>query len=545
MLVVFDGYGIAAPGPGNPISLAAPPTLQSIQYMYPNTTLTASGEAVGLPPSDVGNTEVGHINLGAGKIIYQDLPKINMGIADGSFFTNEVFLGAIKHLQQTSGKLHIIGLVGNGFVHSSVEHLHALLHFAKEQKVEKVYIHAITDGRDSPPRAAAQTVAALEEKMNAVGYGTVASIMGRYYGMDRDRRWERIEKAYVCLTQGVGLRAASAHEAIENSYNANLSDEFILPTNIIPPGQTEPILIKEGDAVIFFNYRIDRPRELTKAFVLDDFENTANNLGGKEQFADKDHKTHLQQPETGVTAPFARGTKISNLYFATMTRYEEGLPVNVAYPPTRVNVPLGRVIADRGYSQLRVAESEKERFVTYYFNGLNDAVFPDEDRIIIPSPKVPTYDQKPEMSAYEITDTLVKKMGEQKYEFILVNFANADMVGHTGSIDASQKAILALDECFEKLIMAAELNDYTILLTADHGNVEQKINPVTGQTSTEHTANPVPFIVVSKRFKGKMVKLESGILADVAPTILALMEILPPSDMTGRNLVAPLLQQFG
>jgi len=541
LLVVFDGYGIAASGPGNPISIANPPTLQSILYQYPNTTLKASGEAVGLPPSDVGNTEVGHINLGAGKIVYQDLPKINMSIADGTYYKNEMLLKNIEHVKKTGGKLHIIGLVGDGFVHSSVEHLHALVHLAKEQNVEKVFVHCITDGRDSPPKAAVQTLQSLEEKMKAIGVGTIASVMGRYYAMDRDRRWERIEKAYSCLTKGVGEKAASAREAIDKSYTEGKADEFILPTNIVPEGGT-PVLIQEGDAVIFFNYRIDRPRELTKAFVIDDFHNKANVAGSEDPYAVEYNKSHLPKEGEELTPPFERGQKINNLCFTTMTEYEKSLPVNVAFPPSMVNVPLGRVIADRGYSQLRLAESEKERFVTYYFNGLHNEVFTGEDREIIPSPKVPTYDQKPEMSANELTDTLVKKMGEQKYQFILINYANADMVGHTGSIEASTKAINTLDACFAKIMQSASINDYTILLTADHGNVEQKINPTTGQTSTEHTSNPVPFVAVSDRLKGQMVKLESGILADVAPTVLGLMGIPPPSDMTGRDLLAGLMQ---
>lgn len=541
LLVVFDGYGIAAPGPGNPISLANLQTLQSVLYAYPNTTLKASGEAVGLPAGDVGNTEVGHINLGAGKIVYQDLPRINMAIADGSFNTNPAFLGAVDHLSKTGGKLHIIGLVGQGYVHSSIEHLHALVHFAKERGVQNTFIHAITDGRDSPPKAGLETLKSLQEKLQTLGVGRIASVMGRYWAMDRDHRWERIEKAYACITQGVGDKANTVEEAVNNSYGADKTDEFIMPTNICENGQ--PIaLVQEGDAVIYFNFRIDRPRELTKAFVLENFERDANNKPGFDPYAVKYKKTHLQEEVKNQSEPFARGPKLQNLFFVTMTEYERGLPTNIAFPPSVVDIPLGRVLSEAGAVQLRMAESEKERFVGYYFNGLREDAFEGEERLITPSPKVPTYDQKPEMSAIEQTDTLMQKMREDKYSFILINYANADMVGHTGSIEASVKAVQTLDQCITKVIDVASQTGYTILITADHGNVEQKINPTTGQMSTEHTANPVPFIAISPELQGRMVQLESGILADVAPTVLYLMGIIPPTNMTGRNLLASLEQ---
>lgn len=542
LLVVFDGYGIAAPGPGNPISLANPPTLQSILYAYPNTTLKASGEAVGLPAGDVGNTEVGHINLGAGRIVYQDFPRINMSIADGSFNSNEAFLGAVAHLQQTGGKLHLIGLVGQGYVHSSVDHLHALVHLAKEHNIQNTFIHAITDGRDSPPRAGLETLKSLEEKLQTVGVGKVASVMGRYFAMDRDHRWERIKEAYDCITKGQGATASSVTEAISTSYEADKTDEFITPTTICANGQ--PLaLIQEGDAVIFFNFRIDRPRELTKAFVLDNFEADANNKQSFDPYSVKYTKSHLQQDAPNKSDPFNRGPKIQNLYFVTMTEYERGLPAIVAFPPSIVTIPLGRVLSEGGVAQLRMAESEKERFIGYYFNGLREEPFDLEEHIITPSPKVATYDLKPEMSAIEQTDTLIEKMREDKYPFILINYANADMVGHTGNIEASVKAISTLDTCLGRVIEVAAQTGYTILLTADHGNVEQKINPQTGEISTEHTSNPVPFVAISPSFQGRMLHLESGILADVAPTILALMGILPPTDMTGRNLLTSVIEQ--
>ncbi|MBI1862928.1 2,3-bisphosphoglycerate-independent phosphoglycerate mutase [Candidatus Microgenomates bacterium] len=540
ILIVLDGFGLAPPGPGYAVYLANPTNINALLYTYPNTTLKASGEAVGLPPTDVGNTEVGHLNMGAGRVVYQDLPRINMSIADGSFFQNESLQHTKRHLDQTKGKLHIIGLVGDGFVHASVEHLHALLYFAKENNIQNTFVHCITDGRDSPPRSAHGTIALLEEKLAALKIGKIASVMGRYYAMDRDRRWERIEKAYRCLTTGIGISANSALEAVDQSYKQDRTDEFIDPTVIMENGKPRAC-IEEGDAVIFFNYRIDRPRELTKAFVLDEFERDANIITSFDPYAGR----HTQGGGPDIknqilNKPFERGPKIPNLFFVTMTEYEKTMPVHVAFPPGIVNIPLGRVVSDKGYAQLRMAESEKERFVTDYFNGHREQAFPLEDRLIIPSPKVPTYDMKPEMSAYELTETLIKNIRDDKYKFILINFANADMVGHTGNIEASIRAVKTLDDCLNRIVQAALGLNYMIMITADHGNVEQKINPQTGQISTEHTANPVPFVAISNQLQGRMVKLQSGILADIAPTILSVLEIPIPGDMTGRNLLEEL-----
>lgn len=540
VLIVLDGFGIAPEGPGNAIHLANPTNINSFLYTYPNTQLKASGEAVGLPASEVGNTEVGHINLGAGKIVYQDLPRINMAIADGSFYRTEAFLKAVEHVKKTKGNLHIMGLVGQGTVHSSVDHLHALLFFAKQQGLTNVFIHAITDGRDSPPKSAMEIIKPLEDKIKELGVGKIASIMGRYYAMDRDRRWERIEKAYVCLTKNEGQFAESAEKAISYGYSKNQTDEFLDPTSVTENGK--PITtIKEGDTVIFFNYRIDRPRELTKAFVLDDFQKEANKTLSFDPYAAKYDKTNIQtkSPEA-FNPPFQRGDKIKNLLFITMTEYEEKLPVTIAFPPNIVNLPLGKLLSDKGIPQLRMAETEKERFVGFYFNGHREDVYPKEERVIIPSPKVPTYDQKPEMSAYELTEYLMRKMKENKHPFILINFANADMVGHTGSIDATIKAVNVLDECLGKIVQTAQTTGHYVLITADHGNAEQKINPSTGQISTEHTNNPVPFIAIHSSFQGRLVKLQPGILADIAPTILSLFDVLKPAEMTGRNLLEEL-----
>ncbi|MEI6533172.1 MAG: 2,3-bisphosphoglycerate-independent phosphoglycerate mutase [Candidatus Roizmanbacteria bacterium] len=535
ILIICDGFGIAPPGPGNAVSLAKPPTINMFFQSFPNTTLIASGDAVGLPAQEVGNTEVGHLNIGAGRIVNQDLPRINMSIADGSFYSNASLLKAVEHLAKTGGAFHIIGLTGQGAVHSSIDHLYALLHFCKEQKIQKVFIHAITDGRDSPPKSGSETMRQLEEKLKQMGIGRIASVSGRYYAMDRDRRWERIEKSYSCLTKAIGQKATSAVEAVTQSYQSGKTDEFVEPTNIVENGI--PIaLIKEGDAVIFFNYRIDRPRELTKAFVLEDFENQANQSGSFDPYAIKYDKTHLAKP-TSYNPPFKRGDKIKNLYFITMTEYEKNLAVDIAYPQYIVRMPIGRVISEFGLAQLRISESEKEKFVTFYLNGQRDLAFPLEERQIIPSPKVPTYDLKPEMSAVEVTDNVIKKMQTRKYTFIAMNFANCDMVGHTGNLSASMRAVLTVDQCLKRIFDTAMECDYGMFITADHGNVEQKINPRTGGISTEHTSNPVPFICISKEYRGNFARLQQGILADVAPTILSYMEIPKPEDMTGRNLL--------
>ncbi|OGK14645.1 phosphoglycerate mutase (2,3-diphosphoglycerate-independent) [Candidatus Roizmanbacteria bacterium RIFCSPHIGHO2_02_FULL_37_15] len=536
ILIVLDGFGLASHLPGNAIYLANPQNINSLLYSYPNTTLKASGQAVGLPADEVGNTEVGHLNLGAGRIVYQDLPRINMAIADGSFYKNSVFQEALSHAKKNKSNLHLIGLVGEGSVHSSVDHLYALLYLMKEQNLEKVYLHLITDGRDSPPKSALGSVKSLKEKLDSLKIGIIASIMGRYYAMDRDRRWERTEKAYECLIKGSVNKTQSVISTIEDSYRQGRTDEFIEPTNIVNPNGEPIVLIKENDAIIFFNYRIDRPRQLTKAFVLENFEQDANKTLSFDPYAIKYYKSHLHQEEI-LTPPFQRSPKLNNLYFVTMTEYEKNLAVKVAFPPIRVHTPLGKVISEAGFSQLRMAESEKERFVTFYFNGQNEASFAQEERLIIPSPKVPTYDTKPEMSAHELTNVLISKLREKKYHFILVNFANPDMVGHTGNIEATTKAIKVIDECLGKIVREALILNYYLLITADHGNAEQKINPQTGEISTEHTNNPVPFVAVGNKFLGRFIKLQTGILADVAPTILSLLELPKPQDMTGRNLL--------
>jgi len=536
MVIILDGFGLAPPGPGNAIYLANPLNINSYLYTYPNTTLKASGQAVGLPSGEAGNTEVGHLNLGAGRIVYQDLPRITMEIASGTFYKNKAFLKAIEHIKKTGGKLHLLGLIGEGTVHSSIEHLQALLFFAKENGIKNVFIHPITDGRDSPPKSAEEVIKRLEETLKEVGIGKIATIIGRYFAMDRDRRWERTKKAYECLTKGSQTTSKTSSDAIENSYKTGKSDEFIEPTSIIDETGKPLSLVEKGDSVIFFNYRIDRPRQLTKAFVLDNFEADANKMFSFDPYSVKYFKTHYPKEQI-VYPPFTRGPKIQDLTFVTMTEYAKDLSVDVAFPPIIVQMPLGRVLSEKSLMQLRISESEKERFVTFYFNGQRETPFVYEDRLIVPSPKVPTYDMKPEMSAYELTDTLLVKIREQKYKFILINFANPDMVGHTGNIQGTVIAIKAVDSCLGKIVQEGLNFNYTMLITADHGNAEEKINHHTGEISTEHTDNPVPFIAINNSFQGKFIKLQSGILADVAPTVLSLLDIQKPQEMTGRDLL--------
>ncbi len=535
VLIVLDGWGIAPSGPGNAISQAHLPYYHYLLANYPNGMLNASGEAVGLPRGEDGNTETGHLNLGAGRIVYQDLPRINMAIADGTFFQNIAFVAALSHVQKTGGNLHLMGLISSGGVHSNIEHLFALLEFCKEHSFIRVYLHLFTDGRDSPPSSAAVYLDQLKQRLNGLGVGKIATIMGRYFAMDRDRRWERTQQAYDTLTKGTGRLAKSAEEAITTGYAHGETDEFIKPT-VIKEGDKPVSLIKDGDSVIFFNFRIDRPRQLTKAFVLDDFEHEANQFGF-DPFAIKYFKKH-EAVEPSPNPPFPRGPRIKDLFFVTMTEYSKDVNVSaVAYPPQRVLNPLGRVLSENNILQLRVSESEKERFVTFYFDGLLDKPFQGEDRLIIPSPKVPTYDLKPEMSAQLLTQQLIKEIRKEMYGFILVNFANPDMVAHTGDLKATIKACEIVDH-YLSMVVQEVLNFHgSVLITADHGNAEELIDQATGNVDTEHSTAPVPFIAINEVYFNQLVNLSVGNLADVAPSILYLLRIAKPSSMTGRNLL--------
>lgn len=543
ILAVLDGWGIAAPNPGNAISLANPININRFTASYPHTQLQASGDAVGLPHGEDGNTETGHLNLGAGRIVYQDLMRINMSIADGTFFNNETLLGSIEHAKKNNSKLHVMGLIGSGGVHSNIEHLFAILQLCNRNNFNNVYLHLFTDGRDSPPTAAKIYIEQIKNVCKRENVGQIASIMGRYWAMDRDRRWDRTAKAYFALTKGEAHLVKTPEEAIDMSYENGKTDEFIEPSLITNQNGQPLSLISDNDSVIFFNFRIDRPRQLARAFV---FENL--NEGDKKESFDpylvKYAKKHVidQKINEPTHQTFERPEKLKNLYFATMTQYEKTLVeegTKVVISPEVVDMPLGRVISENGYKQLRASESEKERFVTFYFNGQQEVPMDQEERLIIPSPKIATYDLKPEMSAYELTDAILNKLKTQgEYKFILVNYAPPDMVGHTGNIGSAVKACQVVDECVARLANFCLAYNGALVITADHGNVEEMIESQTGQIETEHSTNPVPLIIIHKDFMGRGEMLPTGMLADVAPTILGLLGLQIPSQMTGRNLLS-------
>ncbi len=541
LLTILDGWGIAPEGAGNAITQASTINMHKFWASYPHAELEASGEAVGLPRGEDGNTETGHLNMGAGRIVYQDLQRINMAIADGSFYRNEVLLGAIEHAKKNNSNLHYLGLVGAGGVHSNIEHLFSLIHLAKKHEFDRVFIHVFTDGRDSPPTAAKAYIQRLNEVMKNEGIGQIASIMGRYWAMDRDQRWDRTARAYLALTRGVGKLVKTSEEAIDASYDTGQTDEFIEPS-LISNEKGEPMTrISNNDACVFFNFRIDRPRQLTKAFVYSDFSKAAISFDtGYHPVKDN----HPQTIQTAAEKLFERGPELKNLYFVTMTDYGKAIVeagAKPAFPPEVVQMPLSRVFAEEGLAQLKITESEKERFVTFYFNGLHEKPYPMEARIIVPSAKVPTYDQKPEMSADAITEKLLHELALGNLKFAVVNYPNADMVGHTGNIGAAVKAIETVDTHLGKLANFVLAYEGAMIITADHGNAEEMINLQNGEIDTEHSINRVPFIVVSHHLLGKSYALRSGILADVAPTILGLLGINPPASMTGRNLLTEVM----
>jgi 2,3-bisphosphoglycerate-independent phosphoglycerate mutase len=488
---------------------------------YPSITLQASGEAVGLPWGEMGNSEVGHINLGLGRILYQDLPRINKAISDDIFYKNKALLKAVRHVKKNKSQLHLLGLVSNGCVHSSIEHLHALIVLAKEQGLSQVYIHAILDGRDTIYNSGLNFIAEVERSIAEYGIGEIATISGRFYAMDRDNHWDRVARAYLAITEGVGNKAESSQKAIEESYKKKIYDEEFAPTVINHNGQPrlKEGLVADDDAIIFFNYRADRARQITKAFVLPSFEK------------------------------FVRPKYLRNLFFVAFTEYEKDLPIEVAFLPERIKNTLGEIISKAGLKQLRIAETEKYAHVTYFFNGGVEEKSKGEAHELVPSPAVASYDLKPEMSAYEVTEKLIKAIKSDEYDFILVNFANADMVGHTGSLNATIKAIEVIDKCLGKIVKEVLSKDGCLIITADHGNAESVFNMQTGTIDKEHSSNPVPFILVGKQFEGRSIGVKDapggnlsltqpqGILSDVAPTILKIMGLEKPREMTGRSLI--------
>ena len=505
-LIILDGWGIAPPGPGNAIKLANTPFFDSLWVGFPRTQLKASGEAVGLPEGEVGTSEVGHLNIGAGRIVWQDVSKIDQAIEDESFFKNPALIEATRKVKESKANLHLMGLVGGGSVHSRLGHLFALLELCAREEIhpENVKIHIFTDGRDSPPKSALEYIGQLKKKMKELGIGKIASVMGRYYAMDRDRRWERTEKAYRALTLGEGKKANSAEEAVQQAYTQGKTDEFIEPT-IIEPNQN---LVKGEDSVIFFNFRADRARQLTKAFVLPEFKY------------------------------FKRASYFENLFFVSLVECEKGIPVSAsAFIPHNIKATLTQIISQQGKNQFHIAESEKYAYVTYYFNGGIEPPFSGENRVAIPSLKVSTYDKAPEMSAPKIAGEVKKRVKVANDDFILVNFANPDMLGHTGIISAAIKGIETTDKALKKVVNVVLEKGGVSIITADHGNAEEMIDLITGGTSTSHSNNRVPFIVVGQRDHFRAKDLQSGILADIAPTVLKLMGIPKPSLMTGKSLI--------
>ncbi|MBQ4138644.1 MAG: 2,3-bisphosphoglycerate-independent phosphoglycerate mutase [Muribaculaceae bacterium] len=498
LLMILDGWGIGPAEKSNAIYSTPTPYWDSLLEKYPHSQLMACGEDVGLPNGQMGNSEVGHLNIGGGRVVYQDLVKINKAIADGSIRKNPEIVKAYTYAKETGKSLHIMGLTSTGGVHSSLDHLFALCDIAKEYGLEKVFIHCFMDGRDTDPESGKGFVADVERHC-AESAGVVSTIIGRYYAMDRDKRWERIKVAYDQLVNGEGKQSDNMTQAIQESYDEGVTDEFIKPiVNSTVDGR-----IKEGDVVIFFNYRNDRAKEITIALTQQDM------------------------PEQGMTT-------ISGLQYFCMTPYDASFTgVNILFPKENVTNTLAEYLSSKGKKQLHIAETEKYAHVTFFFNGGREEPFEGEDRILVPSPKVATYDLKPEMSAYEVKDKLVAAIGEQKYDFIVVNYANGDMVGHTGVYDAIQKAVVAIDQCVNETVEAAKKAGYEVIIIADHGNADHAVN-ADGTPNTAHSLNPVPCIYVSEN---KQAHVKNGRLADVAPSILQIMGLEQPADMTGEKLI--------
>lgn len=502
-LIILDGYGYTPIEEGNAVLQANSPFLDDFYATHPHTHIGASGMEVGLPDGQMGNSEVGHLNIGAGRIVYQELTRITKDIQDGPFFDNEAFLAGIENCKKYDSALHLMGLVSDGGVHSHLTHLFALLELAKKQGLTKVYVHCFMDGRDTAPTSGAGFIAQLEEKMKELGIGEIATIDGRYYAMDRDNRWERVSKAYDAMVLGVGNTAATPQECMKNTYAENVTDEFVIPCVIAPEKDKT---IKENDTLIFFNFRPDRARQLTRAFIDPDFNG------------------------------FERKKGYFPVHMISMTRYDaEFTNIDIAFKPQVIANTLGEYLSAKGVPQLRIAETEKYAHVTYFFNGGIEKQYDGEDRILVPSPKVATYDLQPEMSAYEVTDKVVEAIESKKYKVIILNFANCDMVGHTGIMEAAEKAVVTVDTCAKRVIEAVLAQDGNVILTADHGNAEKMIDYETKKPWTAHTTNPVECVVAGV---GDVALREGGRLADLAPTILDLLDMDVPAEMTGKSMIA-------
>ncbi len=500
LLAILDGWGIGDGSQSDVISIANTPYWDKLTATYPNSKLLTCGENVGLPDGQMGNSEVGHLNIGAGRIVYQDLVKINKEIREGKIDRNPVLVEAFKYAKENNKAVHFLGLVSDGGVHSLDKHLYKLCDMTKDYDLDRVFIHALTDGRDTDPRSGYGFVKNLLDHLKHSN-GKIASLCGRYYTMDRDKRWERVKQGYDLITKGIGKPATDILKAIQESYDEGVTDEFIKPIVCVDDSGKPIAVVQEGDVFICFNFRTDRLREITIALTQKDM-----------------HEFDMHTID---------------LYYLTMTRYDDTFQnVRVIYDKENVSNTLGEVISKAGLRQLRIAETEKYAHVTFFFSGGREEVFENEDRILIHSPKVPTYDLKPEMSAFEVKDALVEQLNTQKYDFICLNFANGDMVGHTGVYEAIRKAVESVDTCLKEVVETARKNDYTVLILADHGNADYAKNP-DGSPNTAHSLNPVPFIVVSDEYK----TAKDGILADVAPTVLRIMELPIPQEMTGKILI--------
>ena len=497
-LIILDGFGYNSSAYGNAITSANKPNIDRYFNEYPNTLIGASGLDVGLPDGQMGNSEVGHTNIGAGRIVYQELTRITKSVADGDFFENEEFLKAIDNCKNNNSSLHLLGLLSDGGVHSHITHLYALLELAKKNGLEKVYIHCFMDGRDVPPTSGRDFVKQLQDKCTEIGTGKIATVIGRYYAMDRDNRWERVSRAYNAICFGEGEQNEDVVKAVENSYAKEVTDEFIEPVVCDKNG-----MIKENDSVIFFNFRPDRAREITRTFVDEKFEG------------------------------FERKNGFFPLCYVCMTQYDALMPnVSIAFKPQSLKNTLGEYLSSLGKTQLRIAETEKYPHVTFFFNGGVEAVFDGEDRALIPSPKVATYDLQPHMSAYEVTDEVLKRIASEKYDVIILNYANCDMVGHTGVFDAAKAAVEAVDKCLGQVVDAVLEKGGVAFITADHGNADQMYEP-DGSPFTAHTTNPVPFLVAGTPCKLR----EGGKLCDIAPTMFKVMGIPQPEEMTGTSII--------
>ena len=498
-IIIMDGYGFRDAARGNAIVEAGTPFFRSLTEQYPHTLIEASGRAVGLPVGQMGNSEVGHLNLGAGRVVYQDITRIDKAIEDGEFFKNEALAGAMQHAKTHKTALHLVGLLSDGGVHSMNTHLYALLEMAKREGLKNVYVHCVTDGRDVPPDSARAYIAQLEEKLQEIGVGKVATIVGRYYYMDRDNRWDRVKKGYDCVFAGIGNRYTNADAGIAASYAAGKLDEFVEP--VVVDGYAG---VAENDAIVFYNFRSDRAREITRAAVYP------------------------------ASDAFERAGGYKKTYYVCMTQYDATFTgVHVAFGPKSIENTLGAWLSKQGKTQARVAETEKYAHVTFFFNGGVEQPNDGEERVLIPSPKVATYDMKPEMSAYEVADAAVKQVGA--VDVLILNFANCDMVGHTGVFGAAVKAVKAVDECLQKVVEAVLATGGTALVTADHGNAEL-MSFDDGAPCTAHTTNPVPFVVAGARYKGATLR-DGGALCDVAPTLLDVMGVEQPTEMEGRSLL--------